>query len=75
MWIVLKYKRKEFDLLKQDFRKILGVKKDFNPKGMGLFLNIYSQLKGLEIIDDSELDEHSSYFFNWLIIISYCCDN
>jgi hypothetical protein len=24
MWIVLKYKRKEFDLLKQDFRKILG---------------------------------------------------
>ena len=24
MWIVLKYKRKEFGLLKQDFRKILG---------------------------------------------------
>ena len=24
MWIVSKYKRKEFDLLKQDFRKILG---------------------------------------------------
>ena len=24
MWIVLKYKRKEFSLLKQDFRKILG---------------------------------------------------
>ena len=24
MWIVFKYKRREFSLLKQDFRKILG---------------------------------------------------
>ena len=24
MWIVLKYKKKEFSFLKQDFRKILG---------------------------------------------------
>ena len=24
MWIVFKYKKKEFSLLKQDFRKILG---------------------------------------------------
>lgn len=50
-----------------NLRRLAGVEKGINPKGMGLFLLSYSKLKKLKLIDDSELDELNKFFFEWLI--------
>jgi hypothetical protein len=50
-----------------NFRTLLGIKKGYNPKGAGLFLNIYSQAAGLGIIEEGELKEITDFFFEWLI--------
>ncbi len=50
-----------------NFRRLLGVKKGYNPKGVGLFLNIYSQAKALDIIEEEIIDETAGFLFGWLI--------
>ncbi len=48
-----------------NIRKLLGIKKDYNPKAMGLFLQAYSikyqQHKSEETLQKME------FFFNWLL--------
>ena len=64
MWIVFKYKKKEFSLLKQDFRKILGdLPLIFRPKFkyqklikkilIGMSSNEVEDAIGLPIIKDT----------------------
>ena len=50
-----------------NFRPFLGIKKEYNPKGIGLFLNIYSQAKDLGLIDENERNELCHRFFSWLV--------
>lgn len=52
-----------------NIRPIIGVPKAYNPKGMGLFLHSYSLLRGANFdgISDSELEELTSFFFNYLL--------
>lgn len=50
-----------------NIRKFLGVKKGYNPKGMGLFLHIYSlQKKMKNPLGIENLDERIYFFLNWL---------
>ena len=63
MWIVLKYKRREFSLLKQDFRKILGdLPLIFRPKFKCQKL-VKKKLKFLEkdILDDYLICYHEKF--------------
>ena len=47
-----------------NIRPLLGIKKDYNPKAMGLFLQAYSIL--YKKTNDIEYLEKADYFFNWL---------
>lgn len=49
-----------------NFRPIIGVKKDINPKGYGLFLHSYSLLSSHNIIDQDVAEEKAHFFFDWL---------
>jgi len=50
-----------------NIRPVIGVKKQSNPKGMGLFLQSYSlQKKYGNPLGIDDLDERISYFFRWL---------
>jgi len=50
-----------------NIRKAIAVKKQFNPKGMGLFLHIYTlQKKHGNPLGIADLDERIAYFYNWL---------
>ena len=63
MWIVFKYKRREFSLLKQDFRKILGdLPLIFRPKFKYQKL-VKKKLKFLEkdILDDYLICYHKKF--------------
>ena len=63
MWIVFKYKRREFSLLKQDFRKILGdLPLIFQPKFKYQKL-VRKKLKFLEkdILDDYLICYHEKF--------------
>ena len=63
MWIVFKYKRREFSLLKQDFRKILGdLPLIFRPKFKCQKL-VKKKLKFLEkdILDDYLICYHKKF--------------
>jgi hypothetical protein len=50
-----------------NFRPLLGIRKGYNPKGVGLFLNIYCQARGLGIIEEEVLNETTDFLFEWLI--------
>lgn len=50
-----------------NLRPLLGIKKEYNPKGIGIFLNLYSQLKGLGVIDENELIQLTDSFLNLLL--------
>ncbi len=47
-----------------NIRPLLGIKKDYNPKAMGLFLQAYSLLYAKT--NKNEYLEKADYFFNWL---------
>jgi hypothetical protein len=47
-----------------NIRPLLGIKKDYNPKAMGLFLQAYSLLYAKN--NKKEYLEKADYFFNWL---------
>ncbi len=48
-------------------RKIIGVKKGYNPKGMGLFLHAYTlQQKLGNPLNIVDIEKKTTYFFNWL---------
>ena len=47
-----------------NIRGLLGIKKGFNPKAMGLFLQAYSNLYLMD--PKEEYREKMQYFFNWL---------
>ena len=51
-----------------NIRPVIGVQKQMNPKGIGLFLHSYCLLKkiGFEGIDNEKLDKQIQYFYNWL---------
>jgi hypothetical protein len=50
-----------------NIRKLIGVEKQFNPKGIGLFLHIYTlQKKYGNPLEIEDLDGRIDYFFNWL---------
>ncbi|MBL6729988.1 MAG: terpene cyclase/mutase family protein [Bacteroidia bacterium] len=49
-----------------NFRPLIGVKKDINPKGYGLFLHSYSLLSNHNILDHKEVEEKAHFFFDWL---------
>ena len=50
-----------------NIRKLIGVKKNYNPKGMGLFLHAYTLQKKLgNPLDIENLDDRITFFFNWL---------
>ena len=50
-----------------NIRKIIGVNKAYNPKGMGLFLHAYILQKELgNPLGIENLDERIAFFFNWL---------
>jgi len=48
-----------------NIRKVLGIKKDYNPKAIGLFLHAYS-LKYQQKKDEDTLQK-MEFFFNWLL--------
>lgn len=48
-----------------NIRPLLGIKKDYNPKAMGLFLHGFSLLYRQE--PKNEYKEKMDFFFNWLI--------
>lgn len=50
-----------------NIRPLLGIKKDYNPKAMGLFLQAYSLL--YRQTQNEEYKEKADFFFKWL------CDN
>ena len=47
-----------------NIRPLLGIKKDYNPKAMGLFLQAYSLLYAKT--KKKEYLERANFFFNWL---------
>lgn len=47
-----------------NIRSLLGIKNDYNPKAMGLFLNCYSIL--YEKFNQNEYLEYAEFFLNWL---------
>jgi hypothetical protein len=47
-----------------NFRPLLGIKKDFNPKAMGLFLQAYSLY--YKIHPNEKIKSICDYLFNWL---------
>jgi len=47
-----------------NIRPFLGIKKDYNPKAMGLFLQAYSLLYAKT--EKKEYLERANFFFNWL---------
>ena len=47
-----------------NIRPLLGIKKEYNPKAMGLFLQIYSIL--YQKTNKNEFLERAEFFFNWL---------
>jgi hypothetical protein len=50
-----------------NIRKFIGIKKAFNPKGMGLFLRAYNELNECDnILSKPDIDERCLYFFNWI---------
>ena len=50
-----------------NLRKTIRVKKQFNPKGMGLFLHAYTLQKQLgNPLGIENLDERIIFFLNWL---------
>jgi len=49
-----------------NFRPLIGVKKLYNPKGMGLFLYAYSKIKANKLIEVEGIDDTILFFFNWL---------
>jgi len=50
-----------------NFRPLIGVDKQFNPKGMGLFLQVYTLQKQFgNPLDIDDLDARIQYFYNWL---------
>lgn len=49
-----------------NIRPLIGLPKGINPKGQGLFLNAYVNLKGLGIFNESN-EKLIDYFFNWLV--------
>ncbi len=48
-----------------NIRPLLGIKKAFNPKAMGLFLHAYSLL--YKATGDEKHKKQAEYFFNWLL--------
>jgi hypothetical protein len=48
-----------------NIRPLIGVKKGYNPKAMGLFLNAYSVL--YKITNDKTYLEKAKFFFSWLL--------
>ena len=49
-----------------NLRPLLGIKKGYNPKGIGLFLYIYSNIEEYNILNKNEQKRLCEYFFNWL---------
>ncbi|MFC1785399.1 delta-aminolevulinic acid dehydratase [Candidatus Neomarinimicrobiota bacterium] len=48
-----------------NIRQLIGIKKEYNPKAMGLFLQAYSIL--YKKTEDEEYLEKAKYFYNWLV--------
>lgn len=48
-----------------NIRKLLGIKKDYNPKAMGLFLHAYSLQYQLK--KDEAILQQMEFLFNWLL--------
>ncbi len=50
-----------------NIRELIGIKKEYNPKGMGLFLYTYTlQKKFGNPLGIENLDDRINFFFNWL---------
>lgn len=49
-----------------NFRPLIGVPKDINPKGYGLFLHSYSLLSKHSILTHDETRDRANFFFDWL---------
>lgn len=49
-----------------NFRPLIGVRKEYNPKGIGLFLNAYTNIKNYDLIEIENIDERIEFFFQWL---------
>lgn len=47
-----------------NIRPMLGIKKEINPKSIGLFLNAYSNLYGID--QEKEVAEKMAFFVKWL---------
>lgn len=47
-----------------NLRRFLGIKKDFNPKGLGVFLKAYCNL--YEVTKESRYLDKANWLFNWL---------
>lgn len=48
-----------------NIRKLLGIKKDYNPKAMGLFLHAYSLMYGFNF--NPEIEKTMHFLFRWLV--------
>ena len=48
-----------------NIRPLIGIKKEYNPKAMGLFLQAYSVL--YKKTENEKYLENSKFFYNWLI--------
>lgn len=48
-----------------NIRPLIGIKKEYNPKAMGLFLQAYSIL--YKKTENEKFLEKAKYFFNWLV--------
>lgn len=49
-----------------NIRPLIAVEKQYNPKGMGLFLYVYSMMKSNSIIELDDIDDSILFFFSWL---------
>ena len=49
-----------------NIRPLIGVKKGFNPKGIGLFLHAYTNIKRYSLLEIDNIDSSIEFFFNWL---------
>jgi hypothetical protein len=49
-----------------NLRPLIGIKKQFNPKGMGLFLYAYTIIESNRLMKGFDNKYKVSYFFNWL---------
>ncbi len=49
-----------------NIRPVLGIRKNFNPKGMGLFLYAFSKIKADDIVTLDNLEDIMRFFFEWL---------